>query len=379
MTHTAENHDSPSFFDDIRPYNNAEIPAAMHRIADSELLPKLAAFIFPGVSVDEIRALLREIKTSDEFQHKVMYDFNVQVIKHSVTQFTCNGLQNLSPSQSYMFVSNHRDIVLDASLLQMALTDAGFPTSEITFGANLMCHPLLIDIGKSNKMFRVERGGNAREFYRSSLHLSQYIHYVLTHKKSSVWIAQRNGRTKNGIDATDQGLIKMFSIAGGHDKMKALSELHIVPVAVSYEWEPCDILKVRELHRARTEKYVKRPGEDIDSILTGILQPKGRVHFEVCEPLTADELFAYRSLPAHDAVSSVAKLIDRRIISNYRLMTNNYIAYDLVNNAPKPTAPYTVEERSAFVDRMNSLSDSALREIFLGIYANPVISQRTLK
>ena len=181
MTHTAENHYSPSFFDDIRPYNNAEIPAAMHRIADSELLPKLAAFIFPGVSVDKIRALLREIKTSDEFQHKVMYDFNVQVIKHSVTQFTCNGLQNLSPSQSYMFVSNHRDIVLDASLLQMALTDAGFPTSEITFGANLMCHPLLIDIGKSNKMFRVERGGNAREFYRSSLHLSQYLHYVLTH------------------------------------------------------------------------------------------------------------------------------------------------------------------------------------------------------
>lgn len=379
MTYTAENHYSPSFFDDIRPYNNAEIPAAMHRIADSELLPKLAAFIFPGVSVDEIRALLREIKTSDEFQHKVMYDFNVQVIKHSVTQFTCNGLQNLSPSQSYMFVSNHRDIVLDASLLQMALTDAGFPTSEITFGANLMCHPLLIDIGKSNKMFRVERGGNAREFYRSSLHLSQYIHYVLTHKKSSIWIAQRNGRTKNGIDATDQGLINMFSMAGGRDNIQTLSELHIVPVAVSYEWEPCDILKVRELHQARTAKYVKRPGEDIDSILTGILQPKGRVHIEVCEPLTADELLVYRGLSSHEIVNHVAKLIDRRIISHYRLMTNNYLAYDLMHIASRPTAFCTAKERSAFVDRMNSLSDSALREIFLGIYANPVISQRTLK
>ena len=379
MTHTAENHDSPSFFDDIRPYNNAEIPAAMHRIADSELLPKLAAFIFPGVSVDKIRALLREIKTSDEFQHKVMYDFNVQVIKHSVTQFTCNGLQNLSPSQSYMFVSNHRDIVLDASLLQMALTDAGFPTSEITFGANLMCHPLLIDIGKSNKMFRVERGGNAREFYRSSLHLSQYIHYVLTHKKSSIWIAQRNGRTKNGIDATDQGLINMFSMAGGRDKIQTLSELHIVPVAVSYEWEPCDILKVRELHQARTAKYVKRPGEDIDSILTGILQPKGRVHIEVCEPLTADELLVYRGLSSHEIVNHVAKLIDRRIISYYRLMANNYLAYDLMHIASRPTAFCTAKERSLFVDRMNSLPDSSLREIFLGIYANPVISQRTLK
>ena len=379
MTHTAENHYSPGFFDDIRPYNDAEIPAAMHRIADSELLPKLAAFIFPDTPVDEIRSMLREIKTSDEFQHKVMYDFNVQVIKHSVTQFTCNGLQNLSPSQSYMFVSNHRDIVLDASLLQMALTDAGFPTSEITFGANLMCHPLLIDIGKSNKMFRVERGGNAREFYRSSLHLSQYIHYVLTHKKSSIWIAQRNGRTKNGIDATDQGLINMFSMAGGRDKIQTLSELHIVPVAVSYEWEPCDILKVRELHQARTAKYVKRPGEDIDSILTGILQPKGRVHIEVCEPLTADELLVYRGLSSHEIVNHVAKLIDRRIISHYRLMANNYLAYDLMHIASRPTAFCTAKERSLFVDRMNSLPDSSLREIFLGIYANPVISQRTLK
>ncbi|WP_311441437.1 1-acyl-sn-glycerol-3-phosphate acyltransferase [Hoylesella enoeca] len=379
MTHTAENHYSPGFFDDIRPYNDAEIPAAMHRIADSELLPKLAAFIFPDTPVDEIRSMLREIKTSDEFQHKVMYDFNVQIIKRSVTQFTCNGLQYLSPSQPYIFVSNHRDIVLDASLLQYALVNAGFPTCEITFGANLMCHPLLIDIGKSNKMFRVERGGNAREFYRSSLHLSQYIHYVLTHKKSSIWIAQRNGRTKNGIDATDQGLINMFSMAGGRDKIQTLSELHIVPVAVNYEWEPCDILKVRELHQARTAKYVKRPGEDIDSILTGILQPKGRVHIEVCEPLTADELLVYRGLSSHEIVNHVAKLIDRRIISHYRLMTNNYLAYDLMHIASRPTAFCTAKERSLFVDRMNSLPDSSLREIFLGIYANPVISQRTLK
>ena len=380
MTHSQENHYPPDFFDDIRPYNNTEISAAMHRIADSELLPKLADFVFPDTPIDDVRSLLHEIKTTEIFQKEVMYYFNLQVIKRSIDRLTCNGLQNLSPSLPYTFVSNHRDIVLDASLLQNFLTDAGFPTCEITFGANLMCHPLLIDIGKSNKMFRVERGGDVREFYRRSLHLSQYIHYVLSQKRASVWIAQRNGRTKNGIDSTDQGLINMLSLAGRRDKMKTLSKLHIVPVAISYEWESCDLLKAQELHQSQKTKYVKRPGEDINSILTGILQPKGRVHIEICEPLKPEELFTYRSLSDHEAINKIARLIDQRIISNYRLTENNYIAYDLLNNnTTQHTVPYTLEAKEAFINRTNLLPDFALRKILLGIYANPVISQQMLK
>ena len=201
----------------------------------------------------------------------------------------------------------------------------------------------------------------------------------ITHKKASVWIAQRNGRTKNGIDATDQGLINMFAISGGRNKIHALAELNIVPVAVSYEWEPCDILKACEIYETRRAKYVKRPGEDIESIVTGILQPKGNVHFQVCNPIETDELAEFESLPPHDAIAAVAKLIDRRIISNYKLTRNNRIAHDLMNNASKPSARYTLQEKADFIKRMNRLSESEQREIFLGIYANPVNSKRTIK
>ena len=379
MTNTTNQTFPVRFFDDIRPYDDSEIPAAMKRIAQSELFHQLAEFVFPEKTIEEVASILNEIKTTDEFQHRVMYHFNRSVIRRSIRHFTCKGLEHISPDKAYMFVSNHRDIVLDASLLQNALTDHGLPTTEITFGANLMCHPLIIDIGKSNKMFRVERGGTAREFYRSSLHLSQYMRNSITHKKASVWIAQRNGRTKNGIDATDQGLINMFAISGGRNKIHALAELNIVPVAVSYEWEPCDILKACEIYETRRAKYVKRPGEDIESIVTGILQPKGNVHFQVCNPIETDELAEFESLPPHDAIAAVAKLIDRRIIGNYKLTRNNRIAHDLMNNASKPSARYTLQEKADFIKRMNRLSESEQREIFLGIYANPVNSKRTIK
>ena len=177
-----------------------------------------------------------------------------------------------------MYLSNHRDIMLDASLLQNALLMNGFDTTEITFGANLMQGQLVIDIGKSNKMFRVERpGGSIREFYKASMHLSEYIRHTIVEKKQSVWIAQRNGRTKDGKDRTDQGIINMFRMSS-EGKSTSLSQLNLLPVSVSYEWEPCDILKTLELYAKRQGPYLKKPGEDLNSILTGILQPKGRVH-----------------------------------------------------------------------------------------------------
>ena len=369
-------------FDDIRPYYEEEIPAAMQRIAHSDAFPLLASFVFPDMPLAEVRKKVESFQTTHDFQHGVMYFVNEQIIQRSITEFSCSGLERLNPDKNYLFVSNHRDIMLDASLLQNHLVDGGFETTEITFGANLMVSPLVVDIGKSNKMFKVERpGGSIKDFYRSSLHLSEYIRYAITEKHESVWIAQRNGRTKDGIDATDQGIIKMFCMSEPHDKIHALAELNIVPVAVSYEWESCDILKALELYESQYTRYTKKPGEDLNSILTGILEPKGRVHFELCKPISVPELSAFESQTNNEYHKSVAKLLDRRINAAYRLYPNNYIAHDLLYGNEKYKSMYTQEQYDAFrerltlLDRYDTCDLERLKEIFIGIYAHPVDNQ----
>ena len=203
-----------SKFDDIRPYYDEEIPAAMQRIASSTSFPLLASYVYPEESVEKVRQRIVGYTNIHDFQTETMRRVNEQVIARSITEFTCDGISRLSPHDSYLYVSNHRDIMLDSSLLQYFLVTQGFDTTEITFGANLMQGQLVIDIGKSNKMFKVERpGGGFKDFYRSSLHLSEYIRHAILEKHQSVWIAQRNGRTKNGIDVTDQGIIKMFCMS----------------------------------------------------------------------------------------------------------------------------------------------------------------------
>ncbi len=371
-------------FDDIRPYFQEEIPAAMQRIASSDGFPIIASYVFPDRSVQEVREEVRSIQTIEEFQTKVMRKFNDQVIKRSISQFSFEGLGHIEHDVPYLYVSNHRDIVLDSSLLQNVLHINGYSTTEITFGANLMSGPLIIDIGKSNKMFRVERGGTPKEFYRCSLHLSEYIRHVIRDKHQSVWIAQRNGRTKDGNDRTDQGIIKMFSVSDSADKINSLDSLHIVPVSVSYEWESCDFLKAFELYMSRSQKYIKRPGEDITSILTGIMQDKGRVHFEVCPPIRRSELEAFNDLTQNEYHQQVARIIDQRIRTHYRLWPNNYIAHDMLYGQTTYQSMYTEAEKQAFLDRIATLdkmaqkeqyavSDlDALHEIFLGIYANPI-------
>ena len=373
-----------SKFDDIRPYYEEEIPAAMKRIAASDGFPLISSYVFPDKTIREVRDLVSQISTIEEFQSKVMAKFNEQVIDRSIRDFTVEGLHRLAKDVPYLYVSNHRDIVLDSSLLQYQLFTHGFQTTEITFGANLMSGPLIIDIGKSNKMFRVERGGTPKEFYRCSMHLSEYIRHVIVEKKSSVWIAQRNGRTKDGRDRTDQGIIKMFGMSRSDDKIESLAELNIVPVCVSYEWEPCDYLKAFELYMSREQKYIKRPGEDVTSILTGISLEKGRVHFEICPAIDKSELMALSSLTQNEYHMQVARLIDNRITSHYKLWPNNYIAHDMLYGQHRYQDCYTLAEREAFLEHMADLDRlaqkeqyavtdlDALHEIFLGIYAYPV-------
>ena len=249
-----------SRFDNIRPYTDAEIPATMERIARSEMFPLIASYVFPDEDTESVRRRVLSIKSIADFQRMVMVPVNERIIERSISHFSYSGLEQLSRDKSYLFVSNHRDIMLDASLLQHILHLNGYETSEITFGANLMSLPLLIDIGRANKMFRVERGGSFKDFYRSSLLLSDYIRHTITERHSSVWIAQRNGRTKDGIDRTEPGLISMFAGSMPSDKIEALDSLRIVPVAVSYEWETCDVAKALELYESRFTRYVKKPG-----------------------------------------------------------------------------------------------------------------------
>ncbi len=366
-------------FDDIRPYYDEEIPAAMKRIAASETFPLLASYAFPDRKVEEVREMVSGLRTVEEFQTKVMWYVNQQIIKRSMTSYSVSGIEALDPCGHYLFVSNHRDIMLDASVLQNVLHSHGFETSEITFGANLMCTPLVIDIGRSNKMFRVERGGNMKEFYQSSVHLSEYIRYVITEKKQSVWIAQRNGRTKDGNDMTDQGIVKMFGISKRDDKIKALSELHIVPLSISYEWETCDYMKALELYQSRYEKYVKKQGEDLSSILSGITSFKGNVHLSFCPMITEDDLRQFDSLTSIEYNREVARLMDERIHSCYRLTPNNFIAHDIRFGKHEFLGNgYDEEQKERFLDHVSKLDEydveepEILKDIFLGIYSNPV-------
>jgi len=367
-----------SKFDDIRPYYPSEIPDAMQRIAASEHFGMLSHYIFPDKDVEDVRNRVRSFRTTEEFQKEIMYHANQQFLLRSITEFSFDGIDQLNPETNYLFVANHRDIMLDSSLLQYLLYNEGFRTTEITFGSNLMNPQLVVDIGKSNKMFKVARSSNIREFLNNSMHLSEYIRYTITEKGESIWIAQRNGRTKNGNDATDQGIIKMFCMSSKSDLVHAIEELHIVPLAISYQIESCDFLKTRELYLSQNNnKYVKQPGEDLTSILTGINQPKGHVHISICEPLTRQEFEFDQKIP-NDFYKNIAGLIDKRIYKHYKLFNNNYIAHDLRSGESTYADKYTKEEKEGFIARYHSMLEQiegdkdTLTSIFLGIYANPV-------
>ncbi len=366
----------------MRPYTDSEIPAAMRRIVAAEAFPLIASWVYPGRPIDEVKAMMLGFKTIDDFQLNVMRAVNEQVIARSITELSGEGFERLDPAGAYLFVSNHRDIMLDACLFNYLLWRNGHRTSQITFGSNLMSPGLVTDIGKSNKMFKVERGGKMRDLYLSSLQLSRYLRHVVTERGESVWIAQRNGRTKDGIDRTDAGLINMFAMSLPGDKLAALAELRIVPMTVSYEWESCDILKAMELYESRNERYVKKPGEDLNSIITGLLQPKGRVHIALGEEITRDHLEAFAGCTRAEYHKQVAHLLDERIVANYRLYPNNYIAHDLLYGETRFADRYTPAQAEAFKARLALLADydvahpELLNEIFLGIYANPCLNVR---
>ena len=371
-------------FDEIRPYSDAEIPAAAQRVADSPYLPSIVDYLFPGQPVEKVQQIFRSFRTVNDFQTTIMYPAIHSILDKTSDGLTTSGFDTLKDGKNRMFISNHRDILLDAAILQTLLFDHGLDTSEITFGSNLMQGELVVDIGKMNKMFRIMRGGPIRDFYKNSIHVSSYMRYAITDKHQSVWIAQRNGRTKDGDDKTDMAVLKMFALSSDKEFVDNLSELNITPMVVSYEYDPCDFLKTQELFISRYQKYEKEPREDLHSIIHGIKQFKGHIHFAITHAISQEELDFCNHFDRNKKFEHLAEIIDKRVYLNYKLWPTNYIAYELLNQTYRYKDQYTQEQMDNFVEYMNQglaslVGDpSELREIFLGIYANPVVNYERL-
>lgn len=365
-------------FEDTRPYTDQEIPAAMARIASSPYFQTIVKYLFPDIDFESYKKEFLKISTVNEFQVKVMNQFIGSIIKNTSSSFHFSGLESLSDEKKCMFISNHRDITLDAALLQLALHESGMDTSEITFGSNLMKEPIAVDLGKSNKMFKIVRGGNIYDFYNNSMKVSSYMRYAITQKSQSTWIAQRNGRTKDGDDKTEIAVLKMFSMSSDKKFVENMLELNITPMIISYEYEPCDFLKALELYVSRYQKYVKSANEDMSSILKGVTQWKGEINLVVSKSITREELEECDRCEKNGKFQMLAHIIDDRIYSNYKLYKTNYIAYDILHDTKIFCNYYTAQEQEAFVEYMrNGLKDfqgdqDELRSIFLGIYANSV-------
>ncbi len=367
-----------SIFEDTRPYNDSEIPEAINRVLKNNYIPLIFNYLFSNKEAESLLTILKNIQTVEDFQTKIMYKVIKAIVNKTSSELKHSGFEKLNNEKKSMFISNHRDILLDSAILQILLKDNNLDTSEITFGSNLMSNQLAIDIGKMNKMFKIARGGNIRDFYRNSVHVSSYMRYTITEKEQSIWIAQRNGRTKDGNDKTEMAVLKMFTLSSNKLFIPNLLELNITPLAISYEYEPCVFLKTAELYVSMYQKYEKAKDEDFKSIIQGITQWKGNIYFAVCNPITKEELEECDKLQKNDRFIHLAKIIDKRIHSNYHLWKTNYIAYDILNKADMYSNHYTQAEKLDFIQYMNKGLEEIegeyeeLKNIFLNIYANPL-------
>lgn len=366
-------------FETLRPYYDSETKEVMQRIANDGTYLKAMAYLWPQMSKEEAIEKALSTKSPYEFQTGYMHHAIWSIVNSTSTGLTYSGIEHLDKNKAYLYIANHRDILLDSAVLQIILDKEGFETSEITFGSNLMEKGFITDFGKMNRMFMVKREGNVKELYDISRQLSAYIRHTILDKNVSVWIAQRNGRTKDGNDQTQTGLLKMLQMSGGKDFQKNFSELNIVPLTISFEYEPCDALKVQELYLSELHsKYVKAPGEDLNSILTGIKQPKGKIHLAFGKPIQEELKEINKAANDNEKIKQLTASIDKQIHQNYKLHPVNYIAYDLLNKTNVFESSYSPDEKENFIKYINSHlknlkgEEDVLKTLFLKLYANPV-------
>lgn len=375
-------------FADIRPYRDDEVTPVLARLLDNpEFLGALAVYrlgklasLFPGLLRPLVRYLLaREVRgVSDVRSMQVVIErYMARMIESATGGFSVSGLERLNPTRPYLYMSNHRDIAMDPAFINYALHFSGYQTARIAIGDNLLTKPWVSDLMRLNKSFIVKRSvSGPRELLAASKTLANYIQHSILVENSPVWIAQREGRAKDGVDRTEPVIIKMLSMS--RDKREQefaehIRGLGIVPVAISYELDPCDAMKAKELFQKATEgRYEKGAQEDIASIAQGIAGEKGRVHVSFGEPL-GDGL---------DTPEGVAREVDRQIVSGYCLHPTNLFAYRRLygKDAPVPKDFYMEEgdcTEAAFEARIEAMPE-AHRPYALGIYANAVVSKLAL-
>ena len=377
-------------FDSIRPFLPEELPAVFDRMLQNEQFQQVLAWLYPGVPLAAIGEKMHQCKTNLEFQKAFCYGFLKQLLA-KVSQGLDIDIDNVDIKKRHTFVSNHRDIVLDSALLHVLLFDAGCDTTtEIAIGDNLLKLPWVKDLVRINKSFIVERSLPMRQMLMASKRLSEYMHYVVNQKTDNVWIAQREGRAKNSDDRTQEAILKMMTMGGEGSIKERLMSLHIVPLAISYEYDPCDFLKAREMQLRRdVENWKKGPMDDVVSMQTGIMGYKGHIHYH-CAPCIDEWLQSLPDdMPKTDFYATVAKHIDRDIFLGYRLYPGNYVAIDMLHGTNDYADHYTEADRTTFekyIDgQLAKIQDlpnpdmAFLRERILEMYANPAINQMNAK
>ncbi len=368
------------FYEEFRPYNEAETKEAILRVTKDERFFKAIKFFYPEYSQIDYTKLINSLNSIKDFQINIMHNIINKIVDTSSTGLTYSGIENVDKDKNYVFVSNHRDIFLDASLLQVILVDENLSTTEITFGNNLMTDKLVYDIGKINKMFKVYRKGTPKELLKKTIQLSEYIRYTIFNKNQSVWIAQRGGRTKDGNDKTQTGIIKMLNSSGANSIEENIKDLNILPLSISYEFEPNDYLKVNEILNTENGKYIKSENEDLNSIIEGITANKGRIHLAFGNTINNNLGEVENINRTNDKVKKIAETIDNQIYKNYKLWPNNYIAADILAGTKKFANYYSSEEKEIFIGykktqlyKVKGNMEQA-ENLFLDIYANPVFN-----
>ena len=374
-------------FDEIRPYLDEELPQIYEELIADPAFVKIVGGVLP-FPFEVIAERMRACKTKLEFQKAFCYRF-LRGLADSSTQGVTSNLDTLKDSTcAYTFISNHRDIILDSGFLSVLLVENGLDTVEIAIGDNLLIYPWIKKLVRINKSFIVQRALTMRQMLESSARMSRYMHYTINEKNQSIWIAQRVGRAKDSNDRTQDSVLKMLAMGGEGDFLDRLLEMNIVPLSISYEYDPCDYLKAKEYQLKRDVlDYKKSTADDLKNMETGMFGFKGRVHFHVA-PCINDQLRKLdRSMSKQDLFTSVSSIIDRSIHANYRFYPGNYVAHDLLNYSTRFANRYTKEDKERFetylaqqIEKIDIADKDVgyLRHMLLLMYANPLINYMKL-
>ena len=377
-------------FDSIRPFEPEELPEVFDRMLANEQFGQVLAWLYPGVPTSAIGEKMHQCKTNLDFQKVFCYDFLKKLLAKASLGIDAD-FGNIDLKRRYTFVSNHRDIVLDSALLHVMLFDSGCDTTtEIAIGDNLLKLPWVKDLVRINKSFIVERSLPMRQMLAASKLLAEYMHFVIAEKNDNVWIAQREGRAKNSDDRTQEAILKMMAMGGEGSPQQRIQQLHIVPLAISYEYDPCDFLKAREMQLRRdVEGWKKGPMDDVLSMQTGIMGFKGHIHYHAAPCI--DEWIASlpADMPKNEFYVAAARHIDEAIWRGYRLYPGNYVAVDMLHGDNALASHYTTADRDRFeqyieaqlakIDSLPNPDHAFLRERIVEMYANPAINQMSLE